>query len=78
LSHYPIPIGQDTGALSDLPRTALANLGAQTVPVKLGIGAAIGAVIGHFMGKRSKLGALIGAGLAYTVKTTNADGSPVK
>jgi hypothetical protein len=78
LSYYPIPVASDTGALSDLPRNALANLGSQTAPVRLGIGAVVGAVLGHLAGKRAKLGALIGAGLAYTVKTTNADGSPVK
>lgn len=76
--NYPIAISRDASGLSDIPRNSLAWLGAQTTPVKLGVGAGVGALIGHFIGKRHLIGALLGAGGAYLVKTTNADGTPLR
>lgn len=67
---YPIPISSDTGALSDIPRNSMVWLGSQTTPVKLAVGAGVGAVLGHFAGKHTKLGAVIGATLAALTKTT--------
>jgi len=72
MKYYPIPVSADTGALSDVPRNSLAWLGAQTTPVKLAVGAGVGAVIGGLLGKHTLIGASIGATLAALTKTEQA------
>lgn len=76
---YPIAIsGNDTGTLTQSAKNLLARLGAESTPVRLGIGGGIGALVGHLAGKHALIGAVIGAVGGYAITTVNADGSPLK